>query len=205
LKLFHCCLLIGGCLLLSGAARAAQEAKNAEELVARMEAMAGGLQDYQVTGEGESRGKHTKFTLYFKKPDLVRIDTDDGQVAVQPNGDIRGRLGRGPFGSISRKVDRSDKRLRDSEGIAFWESHYPAMVARIRAQLKAGAAASMSADGGAYNLEIRSGETTWKYVVDKNTLFPKENSRWVNGRQEEITRYSGFRANTGMKTGHFKF
>jgi hypothetical protein len=186
-------------------ARAAQDAKNAEELVARMETMASGLQDYQVTGQGEAEGKKTKFTLYYKKPDLVRIDTEDGQVAVQPNGDIRGRLGRGPFGSISRKVDRSDKRLRDSEGIPFWESHYPATVARIRAQLKGGAAATLNTDTGDYNLEIRSGDTTWKYSVDKNSLFLKENSRWVGGRQVEITRYSGFRANTGMRTGHFKF
>ena len=55
------------------------------------------------------------------------------------------------------------------------------------------------------DLEVRSGDTSWKYAVDKTTLFLKENSRWVKGQQVEITRYSGFRPNTGIKTAHFKF
>jgi hypothetical protein len=201
----HNWIWITAFVALAGSGHAGQEPRTAEDVLARMESMAAGLQDYEVNGQGEAHGKRNKFKLYFKKPDLVRIDAEDGQVSVQPNGDVRGRLGHGPFGNISRKIDRDDPRLKDDEGIPFYESHYPAMLGRMRAQLKAGATSSLNADQGAYYLELRSGDTVWKYTIEKSTLFPRENSRWVAGRLVEITSYSDFRANAGLKTGHFKF
>src|SRR5205085_12356234 len=171
----------------------------------RLEQSTAGIQDYEVVGDSEANGKKSHFKLFYRKPDLVRIDTEDGQVSVQPNGDVRGRLGHGPFGAISRKIDRDDRRLRDSEGIAFWESHFPAAVARMRAQLKAGASATLRVDADTYTLELRNGDTSWRYVIDKATLFPRENSRTVNGKQVEITRYSNLKLNTGIPVGHFKF
>src|SRR5262245_8419836 len=119
-------LLIALCGVLGGTAWAAQEPKNADEVVTRMEQMAAGLHDYEVRGDGGADGKKQHFKFYFLAPALVRIDSDDGQVAVQPNGEIRGRLGKGVFGNISRKLDRNDKRLRDAEGIPFWDSHFAA-------------------------------------------------------------------------------
>src|SRR5262245_42096845 len=81
------------CLALAAACQAA-EPKNAEELVTQMEQMAARLQDYEVRGESDHDGKHEKYRLYFMKPGLVRIDSEGGQVSVQPNGEIRGRLGK---------------------------------------------------------------------------------------------------------------
>jgi len=198
-------MLVVGCLSAAAVGRAAPEPKNAEDLVARLEATAASLQDYEVNGEGVAEGKHDRYKLYFKRPDLVRIDAKDGEVSVQPNGDIRGRLGRGPFGFISRKIGRNDSRLRDKEGIPFWESHYPATVARIRSQLRNGATASMTTGPETYTLTLRSGDVTWQYVSDKATMFFRENSRSVNGKQVEVTRYFNYRPNIGLKTSVFKF
>src|SRR5438045_7761875 len=81
-------MLVLGCLTAAGIGRAAPEPTSAEELVARLEATAASLQDYEVNGEGVADGKHDRYKLYYKRPDLVRIDAKDGEVAVQPNGAI---------------------------------------------------------------------------------------------------------------------
>ena len=57
----------------------------------------------------------------------------------------------------------------------------------------------------AYRLELRSGTATWKYVIDRKTLFFRENTRSTADRVVETTRYSDFRANTGLKPAFFKF
>lgn len=192
------------CWLIS-AAHAAPELKTPAQLVARMAAAAASLEDYEVTGVGESDGKKNEFKVYFKKPDLVRIDTERGQVSVQPNGTIRGRLGKGAFGMISRKIERDDAQLKDEEGIAFYDSHYAATVKRIQDQLQAGAKASMKTLPDGYELEVHSGNTTWRYTLDKNSFFFRENSRTVDGKVVETTRYSDFHPNAGLKATFFKF
>jgi outer membrane lipoprotein-sorting protein len=191
------------CLALAAAGWAA-EPKNAAELVTQMEQMAGRLQDYEVRGESDHDGKHEKYRLYFMKPALVRIDTEDGQVSVQPNGEIRGRLGKGLFGKISQKLDRTDRRLRDSEGIPFYDGHFAAAVGRIRTQMKGGSA-TLNASGDAYVLEVRNGPSSWRYVVDKKTLFFRETIVWMNGKMTDQTRYFDFRPNAGMKDSRFRF
>jgi outer membrane lipoprotein-sorting protein len=184
---------------------AAPEAKTSAQLLAQMAAAAASFEDYEVSGVGETNGKREEFKVYFKKPELVRIDTERGQVAVQPNGTIRGRLGKGPFGMISKGIGRDDAQLRDSEGVPFWNSHYAATVARIQEQVKNGAKSSVTSEDDTYELEVRSGNTTFYYTVDKKTLFFRENRRTVGGKVVETTRYSGFRPNTGMKATFFKF
>lgn len=194
-----------GCLSLTATARAATTARTPAELVSQMRAAAAALEDYQVAGEGVSDGKHQHFRFFFKKPDLVRLDAGDGQVAVQPNGNVRGRLGHGPFGRISRKLNRDDDRLKDPEGIPFWDSYFAAVVARIEDQIQKGATAAMESGPETHTLTIRSGHTTWTYVIDDRTLFFRENSRTVDGREVERTRYSDFRPNTGLSESFFKF
>ncbi len=191
-------------LTLASACLAFEDPKSPDELVARMEQAAAGLKDYQVRGQGEAKGKRSRFTMYFLKPNLVRVDSGDGQVSVQPSGQVRGRKGSGLFGKISIGMDRDDKRLRDDEGIPFWEGHYAASVARIREQMKGGQA-QLTVQPEGYLLEVAKGNTRWTYRVDQRTLFFLENSRWVNGKQVESTRYSDFRPNSGLKEGRFKF
>src|SRR5438309_521940 len=91
--------IIGG---LSAVTQPLPSAGNAAALLSRMEARAAQLQDYTVICEGETNGKSSRCKLYFKQPNLVRIDTSNGQVTLQPNGEVRGRLGHGLFGRISR-------------------------------------------------------------------------------------------------------
>src|SRR5437899_986059 len=74
------------------------------ELLSSLDTAAANLQDYTVTGTTEANGKKHQFKLTYKRPNLVRIDTHAGQVSVQPNGEIKGRLGRGPFGKIAQKL-----------------------------------------------------------------------------------------------------
>jgi len=195
-------LAIAG-LVLTG--RAAPEVRDAATLVAQLQASAAALQDYEVTGEGISDGKHSHYRFFYKRPDLVRIDTKDGEVSVQPNGEIRGRLGHGPFGLISRKLSRNDRRLHDAEGIPFWESHFPASVGRIEALIKNGGTPSMTSGPETYTLTVRSGDTTLTFVIDRATMFFRENSRSVNGKQVDLTRYSNYRPNSGLKASFFKF
>ena len=126
--------IVGG---LSAVAQPLPDARNAAALLSRMEARAAQLQDYTVICEGEINGKASRCKLYFKRPDLVRIDTSKGQVTVQPNGEIRGRLGHGLFGRISRGLRRDDPRLRDADGCPFWEATYAAALAQIRSQIRA--------------------------------------------------------------------
>ncbi len=196
------CLLCGA---RAGVSQDTAKPKNVDQLLSSLDRVESQWQDYQVSGNTEAAGKQQPFKVYFKKPNLVRIDSKDGQVSVQPNGDIRGRLGHGIFGKISRKLDRNDKRLQDDEGIPFYQSDFPDMVARIRDQVKKGAAATMSDEHDTFGLEIHAGDTVWKYTFDKSHLTFQENSRWVKGKQIECTHYTDFRANSGLKTDLFKF
>src|SRR5690349_8782652 len=95
-----------GLVCLPAASQAAPQSEQVEALLTRLEARAAQLQDYTVVGEGIDRGKPRRFKFYFKSPHLVRIDTPRGQVTVQPNGEIRGRLGHGLFGWVSRRLGR---------------------------------------------------------------------------------------------------
>lgn len=192
--------------VISYAASGAQEQpRSASDLLAKMDAAAAALQDYEVTGDGETDGKPNHFTLYFKSPNLVRIDSKEGQVSVQPNGDIRGRLGHGPFGKISQKLSRDDEKLKDSEGIPFYDSHFAATISRIKELVKGGATAKMTVKKDGYSLVLKQDTTFWRYEIDPKTWFFMESARTVNGKRVEITRYSGFKPNTGIKTDHFKF
>ena len=176
-----------------------------ESLLAEVDHAMACLLDYRVKGDVETKGKHDRFTVYFKAPNLVRIDAHDGQVAVQPDGSIRGRLGHGLFGRISRAISRDDKRLKDDEGIPFYDSHFPAVIARLWHKVKEGAPATMHEEATCYQLEVREDKTVWKYAFDKTTLCLTEDSKWVDSRQVETAHYTNFKANTGLSSGLFKF
>src|SRR5713226_6793662 len=90
------------------------------------------LQDYTVVCDCDTNGRVSCYKLHFKQPNLVRIDTCKGQVTVQPNGEIRGRLGHGQFGRTSRRLRRDDPRLRDEEGSPFWEATDAATVTQVQ-------------------------------------------------------------------------
>jgi phage antirepressor YoqD-like protein len=79
------------------------------------------------------------------------------------------------------------------------------MLARVKGQIQSGATATMKADSISYYLEIGSGNTMWQYSLDRNNFSVQESSRWVNGKQLEITRYTAFHANGGVTTDLFKF
>ena len=114
--------------------------------------------------EDEPDGKVHQFKLYFKQPNLVQLDAAEGQVTVQPNGQIRGRRGRGLFGKISVKLRRDDPRLLNTQGIPFWDSHLAATIARIQTQIKAGAAATFTATPAAFKLELHCSQCVWTYL-----------------------------------------
>jgi outer membrane lipoprotein-sorting protein len=193
--------------LLGGLAALGQTAKEREsipQLVSRMEAMAAQLEDYEVLGDEVTDGT-IRFKLSFKRPNLVRIDTDEGQVTMQPNGEIRGRLGHGLFGRFSRKLRRDDARLKTGQGILFWESHYAATVARIKSQIQAGATASLAVTPKTLELEIREGPTLWRYVIDPVSLFFQETSRTDNGKRVAVTHFRTLRTNVGLETRRFEF
>ena len=194
--------IIGG---LSAVAQPLPNTENVAALLCRMEARAAYLQDYTVIGEAESNGRTARCKLYFKQPNLVRIDTRKGQVTVQPNGEIRGRLGHGLFGRISRRLDRNDPRLRDADGTPFWDASYPATLTQIRSRIRAGACATLSETPDGFDLKIRSDPTVWEYVIDSETLFFRETSRSEGGRQVEDTHYSDFRCNVGLEPCVFEF
>jgi hypothetical protein len=170
-----------------------------------MEARAAQLQDYTVLCEGETNGKASRCKLYFKQPNLVRIDTKSGQVTVQPNGEIRGRLGHGLFGRISRGLRRDDPRLRDADGCPFWEATYAAALAQIRSRIQAGVAATVTKTPDGFDLKVCSGQTVWRYAIDAETLFFREVSRCDGGRQVECDRYLDFRCNVGLDVRVFVF
>ncbi len=199
-----CCTIVA---LVQGTAGPAQAARsrNVHELLKGLDRAAARLQDYEVKGVTDTNGKRRRFTKYYKRPNLVRIDTRRGQVSVQPNGDIRGRLGHGLFGGISQKLNRNDRRLKDDEGIAFYNANFPALVVRIERQIRSGAAAAMVTGAGQYYLTIRSGNTIWRYTFDRSSLMLLRSRRWVNGKPVDLTHYSVTRANIGLRTGLFHF
>jgi hypothetical protein len=194
--------IIGG---LAAVAQPLSEAPNAAVLLSRVEARAAHLQDYTVICEDEANGKTTRYKLYFKKPNLVRIDSRKGQVTVQPNGEIRGRLGHGLFGRISRRLRRDDSRLRDADGCPFWDYSYPATLLQIRSQIRAGAGSTLTETSEGFDLKIRSGQTVWRYVIDPETLFFREASRSEGDRPVGITHYRDFHPNMGLEPGVFEF
>jgi hypothetical protein len=196
---------IGAASIGAASIGAAPAPQSADELLSRLEARAAQLLDYQVKAETSRRGQTIHLKLYFKQPNLVRIDTSLGQVAVQPDGEIRGRLGKGPLGKDSEKIDRNDPRLRDAQGTPFYEMYFGATLARIRAQIKAGASATAAMKPAAPTLEVRSGATVWTYVVDPDTLFFREIDCIQNGRQVDAIRYSSFQPNLGLETRLFQF
>lgn len=202
-----CWILALGCLPLAAtraaAGTGAGTAATPGQLIAAMRAAAAALEDYQVTGESVSDGKRQRFQFFFKKPDLVRINTRRGQVTVQPNGKICGRLGRSQLGGIWWEIGRNDKRLRDSEGIPFWDTHFAAIVDRIARRLQSGAAAAVESGADTCTLTVCLENTSWTYVIDSQTLFFRETSRSMDGQEVERTRYSNFRANSGLRKSLF--
>jgi hypothetical protein len=205
MKRFFWSPLIG---IIGGLAAVAQPLPNAANMAAvlsRMEVRAAQLQDYTVACEDEANGKTTRYKLYFKQPNLVRIDSRQGQVTVQPNGEIRGRLGRGLFGRISRRLRRDDSRLRDAGGSPFWDSSYTATLRQIHSQIRAGVSSTLTETPEGFDLKIRSGQTVWRYVIDPETLFFRETSRSEGGKQVGITRYYDFHSNMGLEPGVFEF
>jgi hypothetical protein len=194
--------IFGGLAPLLWAAPARQ---SAEELLSQLEARAAQLRDYRVNAQTRFRGQTIHLKVYFKQPNLVRIDAPLGQVTVQPDGEIRGRAGKGPLGKDSDTIDRKDRRLRDAEGTPFWEMYFGATLARIRAQIRAGASATATVKQDAPTLEVRSGPTVWTYVVDPDTLFFREIDRAENGRSVHTVRYSSFQPNVGLEARFFQF
>jgi outer membrane lipoprotein-sorting protein len=189
----------------STGAEVSPKGETVDELLARMEARAAEWQDYTVSGESETHGKPSHFKLYFKQPDLVRIDTHRGQVTVQPNGEIRGRRGHGLFGHISRQIKRDDSRLKDADGRPFWDSSYSATLTLIRSRIKEGAIATVSTEPAGLQLELRSGLDTWRYVIDPDTLFFHETTHSKEGEPLQVTHYTDFRANVGLEPHVFEF
>lgn len=187
------------------AEKPAEKPHDVESLLSELDHAMAGWQDYQVKGDSEANGKHDRFKVYFKRPDLVRVDAKDGQVAVQPNGTIRGRLGHGIFGRISRGLRRDDKRLRDDEGVPFYDNYFPALTARFRQWIKDGGVATMSDGPTGYVLEIRSDKTVRKYTFDKSNFSLLEGSRTIDGRLVGTTHYTDFRCNTGLSQQFFRF
>jgi outer membrane lipoprotein-sorting protein len=209
-RILICGLLYGGLLIGANQKTVTQasvvlEPGNVQDLLSRWDQTFAALQDYQVTETTETNNKRQQARFFFKRPDLVRIDTREGQVAVQPNGSIRGRLGHGLFGWISVGLSRADKRLQDTEGVPFYQSHFQAVVARIRQQLQQGATATMDRGEGSYTLDIRAARTLWTYTLDRNTFLPVQSSRWIGGKQMEKTLYSAWHVNSGLKTSYFEF
>jgi|SRR5579871_2199351 len=198
-------LTVGSVFTVCGQEAGRAKPASVKELLACLESATASLQDYTVNATTAFGGRSLRLNITYKRPDLIRIDTPIGQASVQPNGDIMGRLGHGPLGKMAFKIDRNDKRLRDAEGIPFYRLDFPSMLARVREQIKDGAAATMTADAGAYRLEIRSGDTTWDYAFAPNDFSLQENSRWVKGKQAQITRYKDFQPNTGIKSEYFRF
>jgi outer membrane lipoprotein-sorting protein len=186
-------------------AEASPKGETVDALLARMEARAAEWQDYTVVGESETHGKPSHFKLYFKQPDLVRIDTHRGQVTVQPNGEIRGRLGHGLFGHFSRQIQRDDPRLKYADGRPFWDSSFAATLALIRSRIKDGATAAVSTEPAGLQLELRSGPDTWRYVIDPDTLFFRDTSHSKEGAPVQVTHYTNFRANVGLEPHMFEF
>lgn len=209
-RLSFCLLLVVGCLGSAGSqdaerSRPAQQPSSVEELLACLDRAAEGLHGYTVTGATVVDGKTQQFKMAFLRPKMVRIDTKDGQVSVQPNGAIKGRLGRGPLGKIAQTLSREDKRLQDAEGIPFYESDFLSMLARIESKVKAGAVATMQAKPTGCQLELRSGETVWRYRFSTGDYSLLESSRWVNGKQVETSVYTQFRPNAPLTAAYFKF
>jgi hypothetical protein len=178
---------------------------NAEELLSQLEARAAQLRDYRVNVQTRFRGQMIHVKYYFKQPNLVRVDAPLGQVTVQPDGEIRGRAGKGLLGKDAETIDRSDHRLRDAEGTPFWDTYFSAALARIRAQVRSGASATVTVKQDAPTLEVRSGPAVWTYTVDPDTLFFREIDRAENGKQVESVRYSSFQPNVGLDTRFFQF
>jgi hypothetical protein len=198
-------LLIALCGAHAAAGQTPSRPHDAESLLDQLDRKMADLQDYQVKGESETNGKRERFKVWYKCPNLVRIDAREGQVAVQPDGGIRGRMGHGIFGRISRGINRDDKRLKDDEGIPFYESHFPALPRRIRQRIKEGATAALDDTGAGYVLDVRCGSTEWKYTFDRSTMALLEDGRWVDGRQVCVTHYTEFKANTGITPSVFRF
>jgi outer membrane lipoprotein-sorting protein len=182
-----------------------QKPGDVQALLSRMQAKAAQLQDYTISGETDAQGKQTKWKLYFKQPNLVRVDLPRGQATVEPNGEIRGRLGRGLFGKVSRKLKRDDPRLKDPSGVPFWETDYAGILSQIQSAIKAGATATLTVTPDAYDLDIRSGQTDWRYVIDPKTLFFREGIRSESGKQVVVTQYRVFSPNVGLETKVFEF
>src|SRR5690242_14928945 len=85
---------------------------NVKELLACLENAMAGWQDYTVNASTASGDRSLRLKIVYKRPNLIRIDTPIGQASVQPNGDVKGRLGHGPLGKEAFKIDRNDKRLK---------------------------------------------------------------------------------------------
>jgi hypothetical protein len=185
--------------------QAESKPETVQQLLACMETKAAQLESYDVMEEDDPDAKPARYKLYFKQPNLVRLDTADGQVAVQPDGQIRGRKGRGLFGRISVKLRRDDPRLINTQGIPFWDSYFAATVARIQSQIKAGAATTLTVTPEAYKLELHCDQCVWSYVIDPETLFFIETSRAEKGGRTAVIRYSAFHPNVVLETRRFQF
>lgn len=213
-------LVVGAALVTSVAASSVLASPTPQQLLDQMAARFSRVNDYEVTidstsSEG-SRPCNVRYRYAFKKPNMVRLRTlsgenKDGELVCRPDGTIRGRKNSGLIKVFALTMSRSDKRLRDSEGVGVWEMDHGAAIQRLKASVGAsGNRVAVTPSGGDHVLEIRFGAGALagavdRYWIDGETLMINRRERSRNNVVTERDTYSDLRINPGFTPAYFEF
>src|SRR5262249_40484863 len=146
----------------------AAAAPTPQQLLDQMAAQFSKVNDYEVIIDGTSREsgpeKTQRYRFAFKRPGMIRLHTlagenKDGELCVRPDGPIRGRKNSGVIKVFAITMSRSDKRLRDAEGIGVWEMDLGSLINRLKTKIQTpGNQASVTdRPNGVYQLELHYG------------------------------------------------
>jgi outer membrane lipoprotein-sorting protein len=215
-------LAVGAVLVSSlAAAHVAAAAPAPQQLLDQMAAQFSKVTDYEVIVDGTSRegAKEVvqRYRFAYKRPGMIRLRTlagenKDGELCVRPDGTIRGRKNSGVIKVFAITMSRSDRRLRDSEGVGIWEMDYGSLMNRLKTKIQApGNQASVTdRPNGIYQLELHYGGGKMagcvdRYWIDSRSFWITSWERMKNNALLERNTYSNLRLNPGFSNGYFEF
>jgi outer membrane lipoprotein-sorting protein len=173
------------------------------------------LKDYQcifvTTGYKNGKVKEETNNYFFKKPQLIRLEVtsgkDKGAVAIyNRQGKVRAHAG-GLLGVFKITMEPNDKRLLDSEGNSFVDSHLGGAIRDMSKLLATASNASITEidrQGRCYLLQVERPNKKDLIIVNTQQLLPIEWQSYKDGQPTSKTEWRSLRVDQGLADSLFE-
>lgn len=187
----------------------ASSASSPQELLQMINQKFSTLKDYQCqvvnTKYTTSAAKQDGHKYFFKKPHLIRLEVnigkDKGAVAVYNKaGKVRAHAG-GLLSIITITMEPNDKRLQDSDGSTFVDSHLGGTIKDIEKAIADGKVTITPPQGDqkAYQLQIERTNRKDIIFIDAQLLLPMVWDTYKDGKLASKTEWKNLQVDIGVE------